>query len=117
MPHTAGLRLITDVGLVLHAPAVVIEPDALQRVRRDLVRAIADAEEITSAPARRSILRALLMIASEVGCAVCGGSITLRELEECETRRSLVHLWGSCSDRLADILGASPDDVLDGRCW
>lgn len=110
-------RLISDVGFVHYAPAIRIDPDNLQRVRRDLVRAIADVEEITSAPLRRSILRRLLLIAAEVGCAACGEPIKMRELEACESRRSLVHLWGHCSDQLAVTLGATPDDVLDGRCW
>lgn len=115
---TQELRLIDSHGAVLHAPLVRAEPNDLQRARLEIVRAIADAEEVLNPRLRRALLRSLFLVAQELGCAVCGLPIKLNELETCDlTRRSLVHLWGGCSDQLAKALQMSGDDVLRGKCW
>lgn len=112
-------QLIDDqLGFALLAPVVRTEPTEMQQTRRHLLRALADADEITHPRLRRAVQRSLFMVAAELGCAVCGKPITLDELETCAlTRSSLVHLWGSCSDTLAASLGMTVDDVLSGKCW
>lgn len=118
MPARMQQLIDLELGIAVHAPRVRTEPTEMQQTRRHLVRAIADAEEIVHPRLRRAILRSLYQAASEIGCAVCGAPIKLDELETCDmTRRSLVHLWGACSDQLAATLGMTVDDVLNGRCW
>jgi hypothetical protein len=113
------LRLVdAELGSALHAPAVRTQPVEMQLLRKQLLQAIVDAKKVEHLKLRSLLLHSLYRVASELGCAVCGAPIDVRELECCElTQRSLVHLHGSCSDQLAKMLGLTPDEVLRGDGW
>lgn len=117
---TARMQQLIDehLGMALHAPGVRIEPIEMQVARRHIVRALEDAREVAHPRLRLMLLRSLYRVASELGCAVCGAPIEVRELETSEmTRRSLVHLDGSCSDQLAAALEMTPDEIMKGLFW
>jgi len=105
--------------LMDHAPDVRASmPCEAQRARRDIARALALSEDIIQPRMRMAVQRALFTVAADLGCAVCGKTIAVAELESCSmTRQSLVHLWGSCSDQFATWLGTTVDEALEGNAW
>lgn len=105
--------------LLTHAPEVRgMTALEVQLARVGVARALMECEDIGHTRVRASVQRALIVVASELGCAVCGKPIPMRELElHALTRQSLVHLWGNCSDRFAALLGTTVDDALSGDAW
>ena len=99
---------------LLPAPDPAVDRYQLQHVRCWLARALTNASEVQNPRLRRSITRAILHAATQLGCVVCGKPIRIEELEhfEMERQRSFCHLWGACSDQLAQVLGVAAEAKL-----
>lgn len=118
MPSHVHRRPIYDLRPLLPAPTVVTDSYDMQHARYWLARALADADDILSPRLRYIVRRCIMHALAELGCMVCGKPIKFEELESCDTtQRSLVHLWGQCSETLSALTGLTVDEVINGKAW
>lgn len=116
--HGLVRRPLVDLRPWLQTPAVHTQPYDMQHARYWLARALLDADDIQHPRLRHAIRRAIMHALAELGCMVCGKPFKFDELEQCDTtQRSLVHLWGQCSEQLSALTGLTVDEVIQGKQW